>query len=75
MLIVQNSNATEVKISSPGSPLLLSRENYCYKFNVTSIKYTMNILICMNLQNYLQKKIIDTGCPWGEELETTEGQE
>ena len=44
MLIVHNSNATEVKISSPGSLLLLSRENYYYKFDVTSIKYTMNIL-------------------------------
>lgn len=44
MLIVQNSNATEVTISSPGSLLLLSRENYYYKFDVTSIKYIMNIL-------------------------------
>lgn len=54
MLVVQNSNATEVKISSPGSPtILLSRDNYCYKFGVTSVKYIMNIFICMITYDYL----------------------
>lgn len=75
MLIVQNSNAIEVKISSPGSLILLCRDNYSYKFGVTSTKYITNIFICMNLYDYLQKKIIDTGYQWGGELGNREGQE
>lgn len=68
MLPVQNSNATEVKISSPASHILLSRDNYCYTFGVTSIKYIKSIFICVNVNKYLWKKIIDVGCPWGGEL-------
>lgn len=52
MFTVQNSNATEVKISSPASPILLSRDNYYYKFGVTSIKYVTNIFIFVNVYKH-----------------------
>ena len=55
----------EVKISSLASPILLSRDNYCYKFGVTSVKYVTNIdiFICVNVYKHLWKESTDTGVP------------
>lgn len=59
--------------SSPASPILLSRDNYCYTFGVTSIKYITNIFICMNVCKYLCKEITDIGCLWRGELGNKRG--
>lgn len=34
VIVIQNSNANAVKIYSSASPILFSRDNYCYKFGV-----------------------------------------
>ena len=57
-----------MKLSSLASLILLSRDNYCYKFGVTSIKYVTNIFICMNVYKHLWKEIVDIGFPCGGEL-------